>query len=81
MKVQVLYYNTDTDDEEIKVMSFHALPRKGETIVFQNDSWRVSEVCHFCSETGVVKLPMIYLEDSITGMPVFSHQSCKGKVE
>lgn len=69
MKVLIWYYDDNTDDEASKVMSFHALPRKGEAVRFLDQDWRVADVIHHCSEACLIDLPAIYLEDGITGFP------------
>ena len=69
MKVLIWYYDSDTDDEASKVMSFHALPRKGEAVNFVDKEWRVVDVIHRCAESGPINLPAIYLEEGITGFP------------
>ena len=69
MKVLIWYHDKNTDDEESKVMSFHAMPRKGEAVRFMDQDWRVSDVIHRCAFSGPINLPAIYLEDGTTGFP------------
>ena len=69
MKILLWYYDDNTDDEASTVMSFHAVPRKGEAVRFLDQDWRVSDVIHRCAESGPINLPTVYLEEGTTGLP------------
>lgn len=70
MKVKVWYVNTEIEDEDFEVLSFHTLPRKGEAVKFKGEDWEVYDVRHHCTSPGEpIEFPEIYLEDGTTGFP------------